>query len=159
MITKIKQLIDKREKRNENPYEETNINEFLKDLKSLQEPKKTKDIEWFNRFWELYNKKIWKPKCESKWNKLTKTDKDLIFQTLPLYLSTIKDKQYQKHPYTYLNWRSREDEILTNTKVFTYEDFKIYMKSGRYDEAKDILWKDKFFEYKKEYMSKMDFNT
>jgi len=31
----IEQLIEKREIRNKNPYEETNINEFISDLKSL----------------------------------------------------------------------------------------------------------------------------
>lgn len=43
MNKQIEQLIEKREIRNKNPYEETNINEFISDLKSLQDT--TEEIE------------------------------------------------------------------------------------------------------------------
>ena len=44
MPTKIEQLIEKRQIRNKNPYEETNIPEFINDLQSLQ-PTEDREVE------------------------------------------------------------------------------------------------------------------
>lgn len=68
----------------------------------------------FEDFWQLYDKKIGRKKCESKWAKISNSDKELIMETLPAYLASIKDKQYQKHPITYLNNESWHDEIITS---------------------------------------------
>ena len=68
----------------------------------------------FEDFWQLYDRKIGKKKCESKWAKISNSDKELIMATLPAYLASIKDKQYQKHPITYLNNESWHDEITTS---------------------------------------------
>lgn len=65
----------------------------------------------FEVFRDLYNKKVNRPKTEAKRNKLKDKEREEIMLALPKYLNTITDKQYQKHPLTYLNNRSREDEI------------------------------------------------
>jgi hypothetical protein len=71
----------------------------------------------FDKFWELYGKKVGdKKKCESKFSKLSKTDKDKIFATLPNFLKSIKDKQFQPHPYTYLNNNRWNDELKSEVK-------------------------------------------
>jgi len=67
----------------------------------------------FEDFWNLYNKKVGKTKCADKWEKISKSDKELIMKNLPDYLSSIQDKQYQKHPLTYLNNESWLDEVIT----------------------------------------------
>jgi len=65
----------------------------------------------FEKFWNLYNKKIAKVKCEQKWKKLKNSEREEIMDTLPKFLAAIKDKQFQPHPYTYLNQRRWEDEL------------------------------------------------
>ena len=72
----------------------------------------------FNVFWNLYNKKVGDKKaCIKKWNKLTDIDRQKIIDTLPKFLSNIKDKQFQAHPSTYLNQERWNDEIQTETIV------------------------------------------
>jgi hypothetical protein len=86
-------------------------------------PKKTHDINTnkkdscplFNQFWDLYDYKIGKPKCLSKWKKLSAHDKDSVLKALPKYICSTPDKAYRKHPATYLNQRAWEDEIITRT--------------------------------------------
>ena len=68
----------------------------------------------FLEFWNLYNKKIAKVKCEKKWNKLKDKEREEIIRTLPNFLKTINDKQFQPYPETYLNQRRWEDEIETD---------------------------------------------
>lgn len=67
----------------------------------------------FNRFWNMYDyKKGDKTKVKKKFLSLSRADREKIFETLPLYVESTPDKQYRKHPQTYLNNRSWEDEIL-----------------------------------------------
>lgn len=66
----------------------------------------------FDVFWNLYNKKVGsKSKCEKKWNKLKDAERQKIIDTLPNFLASIKDKQYQPFPETYLNQERWNDEI------------------------------------------------
>lgn len=67
----------------------------------------------FDRFWNMYDyKKGDKTKVKKKFLSLSRVDREKIFETLPLYVESTPDKQYRKHPQTYLNNRSWEDEIL-----------------------------------------------
>jgi len=66
----------------------------------------------FNRFWKLYDKKINKTKCFQQWTKLNDTEKKKIFEVLPKYIKSTPDKQFRKHPLTYLRIKSWEDEII-----------------------------------------------
>lgn len=66
----------------------------------------------FSEFWDLYDKKTGKFKCEKKWNKLNSTDRKLIMEYIPEYIKANPNKQYRKHPETFLNNRSWEDEII-----------------------------------------------
>ena len=69
--------------------------------------------EEFDRFWNMYDyKKGDKTKVKKKFLSLSRADREKIFETLPLYVESTPDKQYRKHPQTYLNNRSWEDEIL-----------------------------------------------
>lgn len=66
----------------------------------------------FSVFWDLYNKKVGsKDKCEKKWNKLSDQERQKIIDTLPAFLNSIKDKQFQPYPETYLNGKRWNDEI------------------------------------------------
>ena len=106
----------------------------------------------FEEFRNLYNKKISKPKTETKRNNLTNKEREAIMEAVPKYLSTIKDKQFQKHPLTYLNQRSREDEIYISWP--NYQDINEFHRAMAQDKQIDIKQRfDKKFwdNRKKEY--------
>lgn len=65
----------------------------------------------FERFWNLYDKKVSKEKSFKLWKKLKAEDKQEIFRTLPEYVKATPDKQYRKNPDTYLRNKSWKDEI------------------------------------------------
>lgn len=66
----------------------------------------------FNVFWDLYDKKVGdKQKCEKKWNSLKPEERQKIIDTLPAFKASIKDKQFQPHPSSYLNQKRWNDEI------------------------------------------------
>ena len=66
----------------------------------------------FDIFWNLYDKKVGKPKCEKLWSKLSQKDKKACLDYIPLYVSSQPDKQYRKNPETFLRNRAWEDELI-----------------------------------------------
>ena len=77
--------------------------------------KNTVNIE-FEKFWDLYNYKVGsKSKVLKKWESLTDLDRGVIMEHLPHYIKSTPDKQFRKHPATYLNNQGWEDEIVVKT--------------------------------------------
>jgi len=70
----------------------------------------------FDDFWDLYDKKIDKPKCLKKWRILKQKEKEAIMDHIPDYLKSTPDKSYRKNPHTYLNNSSWENEIIIKNK-------------------------------------------
>jgi len=71
----------------------------------------------FEDFWELYDyKKGSKKKLEVKWNKLSQETKEEIMVYIPNYKLSQPDKQFRKHPETFLNNESWKDELIFKTK-------------------------------------------
>ena len=84
----------------------------------------------FEKFWNVYDKKLGdKSKCEKKWNKLTDSERETIMNTLPVFLSTIKDKQYQPYPETYLNQRRWENELQSDKKINDYDTAELFKET------------------------------
>jgi len=69
----------------------------------------------FEEFWDLYDYKKSRDKAEKAWKSLNKEEKDLALQHAPLYAQSTPDKQFRKHPTTYLNSKSFNDEIIERT--------------------------------------------
>ncbi len=65
----------------------------------------------FDEFWEIYGKKGNKKTTKSRFNKLTKTSKRKIAETLPAYIASTPDKMYRKNAEVYLNQEVWFDEI------------------------------------------------
>ena len=66
----------------------------------------------FEDFWKMYAKIDSKIKCQKLYDKITEKEREDIKNKLPIYLSTIKDKKFQKNPHTYLYgkcWNDIED--------------------------------------------------
>jgi hypothetical protein len=66
--------------------------------------------ELFNKFWEMYNKKVGTKDAKIKFLKLSDKDIEVIFKTLPHYIKSTPDIKFRKHPLTYINQRTWEDE-------------------------------------------------
>ena len=74
----------------------------------LQEVNKKEEL--FDKFWEMYDKKMSTKDAKAKFLKLNMKDIDKIFETLPYYLKSTPDIKYRKMPLTYINQRVWEDE-------------------------------------------------
>ena len=68
----------------------------------------------FEDFWKLYDLKVGRRKCEKKWCKIRASERDAIMAYLPKYKASTDDKQFRKHPFTFLNQRGWEDEIVAS---------------------------------------------
>ena len=66
----------------------------------------------FEKFWELYDKKISKLKTEPLWNKLSNIDRKSIMDYIPKYKESQSDKFYRKNPDVFLRNKAWEDEIV-----------------------------------------------
>lgn len=73
-------------------------------------------IPLFDQFWDLYQKKVGRPKSEKEWLKICKR-KDCaevvqkIFKAVPLYVSSNPDKKYRKDPERWLKNECWNDEV------------------------------------------------
>lgn len=66
----------------------------------------------FEQWWNLYGKKKGKDSCYPKFKKRVKEDSfEKVMEGTRLYLKTIKDKQFQKYPLTFLNQRTYKDDF------------------------------------------------
>lgn len=98
---------------------ETKGNETEDETETETETKATADetppvIVWpsFDDFWELYDKKQDRPKCEKKWKKIKQAAREKIMEHLELYVRSTPDPQYRKNPSTYLMNESWNNEII-----------------------------------------------
>lgn len=71
----------------------------------------------FEKFWEMYGKKVGKKKAELKFLKLSKADREKIFETLPAYIANTPDVNFRKDPLTYLNAEAWNDEIIQRNET------------------------------------------
>ena len=71
--------------------------------------------EQFEEFWDLYDYKKSRDKAEKAWKTLNQEEKALALQHAPVYAQSTPDKQFRKHPTTYLNNKSFNDEIIERT--------------------------------------------
>lgn len=87
-----------------------------KNVNSLHPLKNTlkdinKDNISFDIFWDTYDHKHKKPKCQKKWNRLSLKDREAIMEHVPRYVKSTPDKKFRLHPYTYLNNECWNDPI------------------------------------------------
>jgi len=87
------------------PLEDENENEDINVNKIIDES--------FEIFWNEYDKKVGeKKKIKKKWDKLREAEREAIMLYIPEYKKSQPNKQYRKHPQTFLNNRSWEDELI-----------------------------------------------
>lgn len=69
-----------------------------------------KKEELFDKFWNMYDKKMSTKDTKAKFMKLPMKDIEKIFETLPYYIKSTPDIKFRKMPLTYINQRVWEDE-------------------------------------------------
>lgn len=70
------------------------------------------DVYPFEDFWNDYDKKKNREKCEAFWITISDTDKLKIKEHIPKYKESQPDKQFRKDPLTFLRNKSWNDEII-----------------------------------------------
>ena len=99
-----------------------------KKSKVNQSKVKESNIYTFDSFWDAYDKKIDRKKCEAKWNRLPVKDKEAILEFIPIYQAHQPDEKYRKNPYTFLN-----SEIWT-------EDWSNYQPKEQYNDSSNDFY-------------------
>lgn len=65
----------------------------------------------FEEWWIAYDYKKSKEKAITSWNTLTQQEKNIALSCVLEYVKSTPDKNYRKHPTTYLNQKCFNDEI------------------------------------------------
>lgn len=78
----------------------------------------------FEDFWNAYQKKVGRPKCEKLWSKLSSKEKADCMAYIPLYIESQPDKQYRKNPETFLRNKSWNDEIISRYSTPTQQQLR-----------------------------------
>lgn len=124
-------------------------------LHKQEEKKKEKNIDKsisqkkaeFERWWQLYDKKMGRAKCYAKWLRLSDEERALCIANTPAYVSSTPNKQYRKHPLTYLNGECWNDEIIGVSDAFVAERGNLSLgmvlsgdRSQIIEQSKKDLW-------------------
>lgn len=93
----------------------------------------------FERWWDMYDRKVDRDKCEVKWhNVLTKAERKAAIEHTPLYVASTPDVQFRKHPYTYLNGKCWKDYVPPSKPVVRADAEKFMVYFNKLYEFTDI---------------------
>lgn len=94
-----------------------------KKVKKVNNEKKDKNTKEFETFWNAYDKKVDRKKCEIKWYLLTNDQRCAILSSVAAYVKANAEVRYRKNPYTYLNGECWNDEIKKSTLQLLMEKY------------------------------------
>lgn len=118
-----------------------------------QENKVTQQVA-FSEFWDLYAKKIDRPKIEKKWAAMKYEDQLKVMAHLPEYVRSTPEKKYRKNPESYLNSMAWENEILyegnksqpqktkTAQSLRNVPNAQIYYMDCLIEKIRPVRWED-----------------
>lgn len=122
-----------------------NINKENKEKRISNDIQKKED-DLFVQFWEKYDYKKGKAKAESAWRKLSKKDKQDAIKAIDVYKEDCrKCDREMKHPATYINQRTWEDDFSCSGKLSKDEEEKEEWPAGITRDQWGLvkLWLDK----------------
>ena len=79
--------------------------------KRTEKEEEKNNIFSFDEFWNMFDKKVDRRKCEEKYKKLSLGQIEKIKVALPIYIKSKPDIQYRKNPLTWLNGECWNDEV------------------------------------------------
>jgi len=111
---KISTLIQGFKKINYSKFINDNDNDIDNDIDNVNvNEEKNKKINFpFEDWWILYDYKKNVEKCRIKWNRLSDQEKEECMVKTPDYVKSTPNKKFRKHPLTFLNNKSWNDEII-----------------------------------------------
>ncbi|MBK6418500.1 MAG: hypothetical protein IPF79_04815 [Ignavibacteria bacterium] len=95
----------------------------------------------FEEFWNLYDHKQDRLRCEKLWAKLTEAEKSAIMEHVPRYVASTPDVKYRRHPATYLHNRSWENAIITENRNGNNSNGRTG-NSGRHIPSEQLITRD-----------------
>lgn len=87
---------------------DSNTEEKRKEKNRIEE---NNNIFSFDEFWNMYDKKSDRKKCEDKYKKLSLVQIEKIKIALPIYIKSTPDVKFRKNPTTWLNGECWNDEV------------------------------------------------
>jgi len=111
-VIQIVKYVDYQVATSQTTNEQQTDNKRITTNKNDNKEKKEKKELVFDKFWNLYDKKIDTKSCKAKFLKLSNKDIVNILKVVKNYVSLTPDKQYRKNPLTWLNKESWKDESL-----------------------------------------------
>lgn len=73
----------------------------------------------FDEFWDMYDKKVGKLKCEKAWGLLSNEERGTALKNIAAYVKATPDKRYRKDPLTYINGKCWNDEVIKSDSADT----------------------------------------
>ena len=98
-------------------YEATDTIIEQKNKRTKEKDEREKKEILFEKFWNLYNKKVERKSCLAKFIKLDFETIDKIINAVPKYVMLSTDIKYRKNPETWLNGECWNDEIPSDTTI------------------------------------------
>lgn len=92
------------------PYKEQT--KTKRTIAQLRQNDEAPEAATFDAFWEAYDKRRDRFKCEKKWEALSADEQAAALAHAPLFAAATPDKQFRKDPLTYLNGKCWLDEEL-----------------------------------------------
>lgn len=92
-------------------FSKTEIQSTNKVITLQNNNKQNNNIDVFEEFWNIYDKKVNRNASIKSFKKIKPTEYDKIRKHIPIFVKTFKDKQFQPYFSTYLNNERWNDEI------------------------------------------------
>ena len=77
---------------------------------------------YFEKFWDIYDKKVDTKKCKDQFYKLNEKEMLLILDVVQKYVNSTPDKQFRKNPMTWLNGKCWNDTVIVIETKLSGED-------------------------------------
>lgn len=92
---------------------QSTVQSTVQSIDSINKPITNKPIKIpFESFWNLYDKKIDPKKSKPKWDALTIEQQTKAMAYIPAYKASLEDKTFQRHPVTFINNHTWDNEIV-----------------------------------------------
>lgn len=79
------------------------LNVNKKTQSRVEESRVEESIYPFDDFWDDYDRKVERKKCEKKWKNVSEKDREEIKKFIPIYKKYQPDSKFRKYPSTFLN--------------------------------------------------------
>ena len=102
--------LPKQSKSNASKVKYSKVNESKGSITDSDVEVLSESIYEFELFWDDYDKKVDRTKCEKKWGGISESEKEVIKEFVPIYVRSTPEKKYRKNPLSFLNAKTWNDD-------------------------------------------------